>query len=58
VRPSEVKRMLFCVKERRIRSFVAGQVMAFVRGWEESQPDLRVGNVSCGLLARSHSLIT
>jgi len=32
-----------------MRSFVAGQVMSFVRGWEESQPDLRDWCVSSGL---------
>lgn len=40
MRPSEEKRTSFWVRERRIRSLVAGQVMVFVRGWEESQPDL------------------
>lgn len=32
VRPSEEKTISFWVRERWIRSFVAGQVMAFVRG--------------------------
>jgi hypothetical protein len=40
VRPSEEKRISFWVRERRIKSFVAGQVMAFVRGCGESHPDL------------------
>jgi hypothetical protein len=34
--------MLFWERERRMRSFVAGQVMAFESGWGESQPDLRL----------------
>lgn len=37
--PSEEKRTSFWVRERRIRSFVAGQEMVFVRGWGESHPD-------------------
>lgn len=38
MRPSEEKRTSFWVRERRIRSFVAGQVMVFVRDWVESHP--------------------
>lgn len=47
MRPSEVKRMSFWERERRIRSFVAGQVGALVRGWGESHPDLWGCLVSC-----------
>ena len=45
MRPSEEKMISFWASERRIRSFVAGQLMAFVRGWGESQPDLVWGLV-------------
>ena len=38
--PSEEKRILFCASDRLIRSFVAVQVMVFVSGCWESQPDL------------------
>ncbi len=38
--PSEEKRTSFWVRERRIKSFVAGQVMVFVRDWVESHPVL------------------
>jgi hypothetical protein len=39
VSPSEEKRTSFWLRERWIRSFVAGQVIVFVRGYGESQPD-------------------
>lgn len=40
MRPSEENRMLFWTMERRMRSFVAVQVMTFVSGCDESHPDL------------------
>lgn len=44
-----MKRMLFWAKERLIKSFVAGQVIAFVSGWEETHPELWDGLISYGL---------
>lgn len=39
MRPSEENTTLFCARERRMRSFVAAQVIGVARDSVESQPD-------------------